>query len=91
MHTAYWSGGVYGIRDMLPELMETFIRHDKEYADSMDDFFPHLLDSSYWNGQLWSLPQETNADLPYTNLAFVREAGLEPLTLASPGTSGWSG
>ncbi|MDE2992426.1 MAG: extracellular solute-binding protein [Chloroflexota bacterium] len=81
VHTAYWSGGVYGIRDMLPELMETFIRHDKMYADTMDDFFPHLLDSSYWNGQLWSLPQETNADLPYTNLAFVREAGLEPLTL----------
>ena len=81
VHTAYWSGGVYGVRDMLPELMETFIRHDKEYADSMDDFFPHLLESSMWNGQLWSLPQETNADLPYTNLAMVREAGLDKLQL----------
>ena len=81
VHTAYWSGGVYGVRDMLPELMETFIRHDKEYADSMDDFFPHLLESSMWQGKLWSLPQETNADLPYTNLAMVREAGLDKLQL----------
>ena len=81
VHTAYWSGGVFGTRDMLPDLQETFIRHDKEYADSMDDFFPHLLESSMWEGKLWSLPQETNADLPYTNLDVVRKAGLEPLRL----------
>lgn len=81
VHTAYWSGGVYGLRGMLPELMDTFIKHDKEYSDSLDDFFPHLLESSKWEGKLWGLPQETNADLPYTNLAMVREAGLEPLQL----------
>ena len=33
------------------------------------------------DGKLWSLPQETNADLPYTNLDVVRQAGLEPLRL----------
>ena len=47
----------------------------------MDDFYPHLLESSYWQGKLWSLPQETNSNLPYTNLAYVREAGLDTLKL----------
>ena len=42
---------------------------------------PHLLESSYWQGKLWSLPQETNSNLPYTNLAYVREAGLDTLKL----------
>jgi len=81
VHTAYWSGGVYGGKGMLPELKSTFINADKQYAASMDDFFPHLIESSYWKGKLWGLPQETNADLPYTNLAMVRAAGLDKLKL----------
>ena len=81
VHTAYWSGANYGTKGMLPELWTTFIKRDKEYAATMDDFFPHLLQSSIWGGKLWSLPQETNADLPYTNLNHVRGAGLEPLKL----------
>ena len=81
LHSAYWDKGVYGIRDMVVELEGTFIKADKEYADTMDDFYPHLLESSYWQGKLWSLPQETNSNLPYTNLAYVREAGLDTLKL----------
>ena len=75
LHSAYWDKGVYGIRDMVVELEGTFIKADKEYADTMDDFYPHLLESSYWQGKLWSLPQETNSNLPYTNLAYVRGSG----------------
>ena len=81
LHSAYWDKGVYGIRDMVVELEGTFIKADKEYAATMDDFYPHLLESSYWQGKLWSLPQETNSNLPYTNLAYVREAGLDTLKL----------
>ena len=81
MHTAYWSMNGYGLAGMAVELQEAFIKQDKEYAATMDDFYPHLLESSMWQGKVWSLPQETNGDLPYTNLAMVREAGLEPLQL----------
>ena len=79
LHSAYWDGGVYGVQGMAVELDSTFIKRDKAYRDSLADFFPHLLESSKWRGKLWSLPQETNADLPYTNLALVRAAGLQPL------------
>ena len=80
-HTAYWSMNGFGVQGMAVELQDAFIKQDKEYADTMDDFYPHLLESSKWQDRLWSLPQETNSDLPYTNLAIVREAGLEQLEL----------
>ena len=56
-----------------------FIKQDKEYAATLDDFLPYLLETSYWKGQLWSLPITSEADLPYTNLDHVQQAGLQPL------------
>ncbi|MAE29019.1 MAG: hypothetical protein CMJ87_08605 [Planctomycetes bacterium] len=77
---AYFDSGLYGQNGMLVDMQE-FVKRDKEYADSLDDYFPFLLETSYWEGKLWSLPWYSNADLPYTNLAHVRESGLEPLKL----------
>ena len=51
MHTAYWSMNGYGLAGMAVELQEAFIKQDKEYAATMDDFYPHLLESSMWQGK----------------------------------------
>ncbi|MAG36278.1 MAG: hypothetical protein CL878_08545 [Dehalococcoidia bacterium] len=77
---AYFDAGLYGQNGMLVD-MNDYIKADKEYSDSLSDYFPFLLETSSWEGKFWSLPWYTNADLPYTNLAHVREAGLEPLKL----------
>ena len=76
-HSFRWTLG-WGVQGMAVELSD-FVKQDKEYSANMDDFYPHLLSSCMWRGNLWSVPNETNADLPYTNLGIVREAGLEPL------------
>ena len=73
-HSFRWTLG-WGVQGMAVELSD-FIKQDKEYSDNMEDFYPHLLSSCMWRGNLWSVPNETNADLPYTNLGIVREAGL---------------
>ena len=72
--------GLFGQNGMLMDLND-FIKADKEYADSLADYFPFLLETSSWAGQFWSLPWYTNADLPYTNVAHLKESGLEPLKL----------
>ncbi len=76
----YMDSGRFGQNGMLVD-MNDFIKSDKEYADSLADYFPFLLETSSWAGQFWSLPWYTNADLPYTNLAHVKESGLQPLEL----------
>ena len=77
---AYWDSGLFGQAGMLVD-MNDFIRSDKQYADSLADYFPFLLATSSWQGKFWSLPWYTNADLPYTNLAHLKESGLQPLKL----------
>ena len=77
----YWNSTIYGVNGMRPDLQQLFVSKDKEYADSIKDYFPHVQESMYWRDQLWSLPFNLDADLPYTNLNHVRAAGLQPLKL----------
>ncbi len=74
LHQSHEFGDVGISVDLAP-----MVKQDKEYAATLDDFFPYLLETSYWKGKLWSLPQTSDADLPYTNLDHVQQAGLQPL------------
>ena len=74
----YFQMGTYGPAGMLVDL-NTFIKKDKEYAATLDDFYPHVLASAQWRGQMWGIPWHGNADLPYTNLTHLQAAGLQPL------------
>ena len=42
---AYWDSGLFGQAGMLVD-MNDFIRSDKQYADSLADYFPFLLETS---------------------------------------------
>lgn len=76
---AYWDGLAFGEQGMCVDLEADYIIRDPIYRAAMTDFYPHLLESSRWEGRLWSLPIVTNADLPYGNLNILRAAGLQPL------------
>ncbi len=77
----YWNSTIYGVNGMSPNLHELFVSKDKEFADSIEDYFPHVQETMYWRDQLWSIPFNLDADLPYTNLNHVRAAGLQPLKI----------
>ena len=78
-HGNYWNATIYGVNGIAVDIQDQFLKTDKEHAESMNDYFPHLRESMYWKGKLWTLNIDTNADLPYTNLNHVRQASLQPL------------
>ena len=76
-----WHAGLFAIAGVLVDVQDRFIKADKNFAAQLDDFYEPVLQSMYFRGKLFSLEIAPNADLPYTNLNLVREAGLEPLEL----------
>ena len=38
----YWNSTIYGVNGMSPNLQELFVSKDKEFADSIEDYFPHV-------------------------------------------------
>lgn len=79
LHTATGQAALFGTQGMAVDLQETFIRQDRTYSRTLEDFFPYILESTLWQGKRYGLPFVANADLPYTNLALLRAAGLQAL------------
>jgi ABC-type glycerol-3-phosphate transport system substrate-binding protein len=75
MWIAYWDVGALAPNDGIIEL-DSYVSASPDFADSVEDFYPYLWETSKWRDTLYAIPFDTNNLTWFYNQSLLDAAGI---------------